>query len=241
MNSDIGIVIQLALVLTLSLTTSSADAALPGALLKSPYPGSRIIWQQKNNYIDNVYLLLSKPQSKDNIVHVDKTEKLQGALETVVFSHRESDSEIEIHESYRQALLKEGYTIRFICPPGCYPQNGQANWDDVMAKYVPPISDGVMPITNISYLAASKDNVTVMVLAGGATSGDPPVSVVATVVSKSVNSSGVEINKDFITASDIARGLQQDGRIALYGVYFDSGKAELKPQSRPLLNEIAQF
>lgn len=241
MNSAFGFITQLFGSFALFLSIYDACAALPSTFLKSPYPGSRIISQQKSTYIDNMYLLLSKPRSKNNTAYVEKVEKLRGSLDTTVFSHRDSDSEIEIHESYKQALLKEGYTLKFVCPPGCYSQEGEADWDYVMGKYAPPVGDGVMPITNISYLAASKDNVSVMILAGGATSADPPISVVATVMSKTIDLSQVEIQKDFVSAAAIGTRMQQEGRVPVYGVYFDTGKADLKPQSRPVLNEIARF
>jgi OmpA-OmpF porin, OOP family len=36
-------------------------------------------------------------------------------------------------------------------------------------------------------------------------------------------------------------GLQAEGKIALYGLYFDTGKAEVKPESKPQLEEIAKL
>ena len=36
---------------------------------------------------------------------------------------------------------------------------------------------------------------------------------------------------------DIARA----GRVAIYGIYFDFGKAEVKPESDPVLKEIAKL
>ncbi len=36
-------------------------------------------------------------------------------------------------------------------------------------------------------------------------------------------------------------GLQAEGKIALYGLYFDTGKAEVKPESKPQLEEMAKL
>jgi OmpA-OmpF porin, OOP family len=46
-----------------------------------------------------------------------------------------------------------------------------------------------------------------------------------------------------VTASleQIETGLQADGRVALYGLYFDTGKAEVKPESTAQLNEMAKL
>ena len=44
-----------------------------------------------------------------------------------------------------------------------------------------------------------------------------------------------------VDASALAKGLQAQGRIALYGVFFDTGKAELKPESKPQLDEMGKL
>lgn len=44
-----------------------------------------------------------------------------------------------------------------------------------------------------------------------------------------------------VSAEEIARGLGQTGRVALYGLLFDFNKATLQPGSKPTLDEIAKF
>lgn len=44
-----------------------------------------------------------------------------------------------------------------------------------------------------------------------------------------------------VNAAALAQGLQAQGRIALYGVFFDTGKAEIKPESRPQLDEMGRL
>jgi OmpA-OmpF porin, OOP family len=44
-----------------------------------------------------------------------------------------------------------------------------------------------------------------------------------------------------VSASDISKGLETSGRVAVYGILFDSNKADVKPQSRPALDEIAKY
>jgi len=41
-----------------------------------------------------------------------------------------------------------------------------------------------------------------------------------------------------VDAKAMAQGLQAEGRIALYGILFDTGKAELKPESNPQLEQM---
>ncbi len=40
-------------------------------------------------------------------------------------------------------------------------------------------------------------------------------------------------------AASMATGLGAKGSVALYGIYFDTGKSDLKPESEPTLKEIA--
>ncbi len=42
-------------------------------------------------------------------------------------------------------------------------------------------------------------------------------------------------------AAAMAKGLKTTGKIALYGIYFDTDKATLKPESDPTLSEIAKL
>jgi outer membrane protein OmpA-like peptidoglycan-associated protein len=39
----------------------------------------------------------------------------------------------------------------------------------------------------------------------------------------------------------MAKGLGETGHIALYGLYFDTDKAVIKPESRPTLDQIAKL
>ena len=43
-----------------------------------------------------------------------------------------------------------------------------------------------------------------------------------------------------VDAGAIGQGLKAEGKIALYGLFFDTGKSEIKPESQPQLAEMAQ-
>ena len=44
-----------------------------------------------------------------------------------------------------------------------------------------------------------------------------------------------------IDAAAMAKDISSTGRVALYGIYFDTDKADLKPESQPTLQEIAKL
>ncbi len=49
------------------------------------------------------------------------------------------------------------------------------------------------------------------------------------------------IENKMVDAAAMAKGLGDKGHIALYGIYFDTDKATLKPESKPTLDEIAKL
>jgi OmpA-OmpF porin, OOP family len=50
------------------------------------------------------------------------------------------------------------------------------------------------------------------------------------------------MNQDVVAdASSMAGAIRETGKVALYGIYFDSGKSILKPESQPALQEISKL
>jgi OmpA-OmpF porin, OOP family len=57
-----------------------------------------------------------------------------------------------------------------------------------------------------------------------------------------VKPKAMETDKVSITNADaMGKGLAAEGKIALYGVYFDTGKADIKPESKPQMEEMAKL
>jgi outer membrane protein OmpA-like peptidoglycan-associated protein len=52
---------------------------------------------------------------------------------------------------------------------------------------------------------------------------------------------GMEAKMVTINAEEMAQAIARDGSVALYGIYFDSGKADIKPESAETLEQIAKF
>lgn len=49
------------------------------------------------------------------------------------------------------------------------------------------------------------------------------------------------IQNKMVDAAAMAKGIGEAGHIALYGIYFDTDKAVIKPESRPTLEQIAKL
>ncbi|MBR1198706.1 OmpA family protein [Bradyrhizobium sp. AUGA SZCCT0240] len=49
------------------------------------------------------------------------------------------------------------------------------------------------------------------------------------------------IENKMVDATVMEKGLRETGRVALYGIYFDTDKAIIRPESRPTLEQIAKL
>ena len=43
------------------------------------------------------------------------------------------------------------------------------------------------------------------------------------------------------TADKLSQGINTQGKAAIYGIHFDTGKADVKPESEPVLKEVAKL
>jgi len=96
---------------------------------------------------------------------------------------------------------------------------------------------------DLSYLHARKrgPNGTVDVQIGTrlADSGDENVDGRVLQFVQIVESASIEQGKVSVNAAAIGSALQREGKIALYGIYFDTNQAVVKPESANTLKEMA--
>ncbi len=50
-----------------------------------------------------------------------------------------------------------------------------------------------------------------------------------------------QLETGLITAMDMLLEIEQNRHVAIYGIYFDFGKTDIKPESEPTLKEIAKL
>lgn len=58
---------------------------------------------------------------------------------------------------------------------------------------------------------------------------------------RSIKEAAMRQDVKAVTADDIKKGIADEGKIAIYGIYFDTDKATVKPESANSLKEIAGF
>lgn len=217
--------VLVALVVSLSLWAPSAPAAPKeptgdGKLVK-PYEGSTFDSQE-----DFGFMRIDLPAGpSDPKGGVTKYETLEGYVTFVEFrTDATRRSTLEMARNYAQALEGAGFKVLFTC----------SAQEKTCGKHsVKPILS--FPNGEEHYLlargsdAATGDRLTVAVRAAA-----KHYNQLIIVRHKAMDTGMVKVD-----AAAIGKGLAADGHLALYGIQFDFGKASLKPESTPVLAEVA--
>ncbi len=54
-----------------------------------------------------------------------------------------------------------------------------------------------------------------------------------------VETKAMQQNMVVVSASEMSKAIASTGKVAIYGIFFDTGKSEVKPESKPSLEQIA--
>lgn len=188
---------------------------------------------------------------------LDRTIAVQGEVAELFYVSPQGRTALEVQTNYINALTQAGAKMLFSCTHGqgsCPKRGGPAT--DMLLNYVVPQKQQV-DVRDAAYYAfgAQSSNLRLAVLQlvrAGVTSyitvysvdsppdskdfGGSAASYLQIVQPKSMDANKVTV----FDARQIASGLTAEGKIALYGIYFDTGKAELKPESRAQLEQMSK-
>ncbi len=170
---------------------------------------------------------------------------LEGRLARNLYAVPPGPSSAEVARNYRAELAEKGFTILFEGKPGelGYWMGtifGESGPGGQLLQYSPD---------QARYLAAEREAdgiktqlaIYVVEYADGMSSLMRPQKGQVLVRIDALESGALKQQMVVVSAAEIARGLDQSGKVALYGLNFDFNKATLQPTSRPTLDEIAKF
>ena len=167
-------------------------------------------------------------------------------------------SSLEVVRNYQQQARADGYAPVFECVgDACGAGSGQLKYSLVAAIMPPRFFDqigdssaaacGSYGVTAIRYaLMENKATGTTLAVAASnpeissAYCGDAFKNQLTVWVTR-VEPQAREQQMVALSASDMARSIDADGRVALYGIYFDTGKADIKPESKAALDQIGEL
>jgi len=193
--------------------------------LLSRYPGSVI-----NEYSQKEFDEFELPLSKLADGKYEKTQHLEGKVTAIYYVTPEGRSALEIYRNYDAALKSGGFQTLFSCAKTCgdVPPHGTYPIDDAFGNYS----------ADTRYLAAKlgRTQGDVYVALWVYDSGFDVKAFLAVIEMKPMQAGMVTVN-----AASLAGDISRTGHASVYGVYFDTAKADVKPESDAALSEIAKL
>lgn len=217
------------LVVFLSATPASAQGPdLEGSKdhpLISRYPGS-FITEYKQEDFDEFELPLGRLKDGKG----EKSQHLEGKITLILYQNPEGRSVLEIYRNYEGALRNAGFQVLFSCANVAQCGSGEFN------GFAGRLSQWWNEGDPIGYLSAKLSR----------PQGDVFVSLhvqpgqygtwLNVIETKPMEAGLVTIN-----AASLADDISRSGHVSVYGIYFDTAKADVKPESDATIKEIAKL
>ncbi len=200
--------------------------------LISRYPGSYI-----KDYLTKDFDEITLPLGKTSDLKFAKSLHLEGKITRIVYTPPPGRSVLEVFRNYQAALKKAAFEMLFTCgPQDCAgPGNSSARiYSD--GEY----DDYWGPDHGIHYVSAKlgrpEGDVYVSLLVDDQGGDFRPNTELYVIEVKPMESDLVTVN-----AASLASDINRTGHASVYGIYFDTGKADIKPESGATLNEIGKL
>ncbi len=157
--------------------------------------------------------------------------RLEGRITRIAYRTNPGPSILEVSRNFETQLAKAGFETLLACDTDAC--GGIPFTEAVEALPIPQMwVDGF----NYHYYAGRKTD-------GGR---ETYASVIVSennreILRSSPSPNSARSTNKMVDAAAMAKGLGETGHIALYGIYFDTDKAVIKPESRPTLEQIARL
>ncbi|HXW63933.1 MAG TPA: DUF4892 domain-containing protein, partial [Burkholderiaceae bacterium] len=222
---SIGTIAALSLFIAAVAPAVAADTDVAGSKdhpLISRYPGA-VITEYSTTEFDEYTLPLGKLDQD----HWAKSQHLEGKLTRIHYEVPHTRSTLEVFRNYQQALARAGFQALFTCSGAECGGGivGAVGW-----------CGGCSPRQLSTKLSRPEGDAYVSVHLEQDNSGTPIATQVDVIEIKPMESGLVAVNAESL-AGDITR----TGHASVYGILFDTGKADVKPESDATLKEIAKL
>ena len=197
--------------------------------LVSSYPGAAIAKREVKAF--DTYELITGPWGAKT---PPPTVHLEGKLTAIDYLYPRGRSTLEVTRNYESALKKAGFQIVFSCLQKECGSGIQKPWGL-------SILQAALPFGEMRYVAAKLPRaegdvyVALHVKQTGKGKADHHAYLVV-LETKPMQQGMVSVD-----AAALAHDISTSGHIAVYGVYFDTAKWDIKPESEQALTEIAKL
>jgi len=181
---------------------------------------------------------------------------VEGRVTKAIYVAPPGKSPLEVFRNHEQALAGAGFQRRFSCESQCGKLYSVMRRSDNYASglawangsVVNPggsrysLDAGVVSDADgrFWYGTLPRNGQEVHVLLYTAAASNETTNMAATYL-QIVEPKAMPTGQVKVDAKALEQGLKADGKIALYGLYFDTGKAEIKPESKDQLAEMAKL
>ncbi len=229
MKGNIGRV-GIAVLVVLAAASAQADEDVQGSAdhpLISRYPGSYISDYRVAEF-DEFTLPLGK--LKEDGTTYEKSRHVEGKITHIIYEPPEHRSILELYRNYEGALKNARFEVLFSCVngAGCGKGNptlwaaaGQENWPDLSRLLTARLArpEGDVYVSLLIWEWGLQNHIELYV----------------------IETKPMESGLITVDAAALAGDIERTGHSALYGIYFDTGKAELKPESDAAIQEVAKL
>ena len=222
----------LALVTSLSLQASPAAAQTRDVAGARDYPGiGRFGGSVITGYVVKDFDAARMQAAAFKDGQPADARRLEGRITRIAYRTNPGPSILEVSRNFETQLAKAGFKTLLACDTDACGAIPFTEAIDVL-----PVPQMWVDGFNYHYYAGRKED-------GGR---ETFASVVASQNNQDITAQltvaelGAIENK-MVDAAAMAKGLGETGHIALYGIYFDTDKAVIKPESRPTLEQIAKL
>ncbi|MFA6179177.1 MAG: OmpA family protein [Candidatus Methylopumilus sp.] len=198
------------------------------------YEGSKID-KYKQSEFDEVKLLKQIYDEKSKGLTPDNSLTLQGKSTLIRYTGPKGRSALEVASNYQSGLTSKGFQILYSCGNEACMVAG-SKWFNHLGEAVDTkgylYAKGVRHI--LAKLSRPQGDVYASITVGDSSEPTTLVNV--------VELKPMETNKiAFVDASKMQSDIDSNGKVALYGILFDTGSDKLKAESMTTLAEIAKL
>jgi len=200
-----------------------------GAILRAkdhplikPYPGSTGGIEEELQFDEATIPLGPAKDGK-----LTKSQRLEGKITKLYYGNPQARSVLELYRNYETAVKQGGFEMLFTCgPDDCGPQQN--------VRFPGWVRGNTWPYGRSRHLTARLSR----------PEGDAWVALEVSPGSTNilvVEVKPMETGMVTVNAAALAGDITRTGHVAVYGIYFDTGKADIKPESDPVLAEISKL
>lgn len=208
------------------------------------YDGSRIIRYEQREFAEVLLATRALRRADGTRLARDGATPVEGRHTRLTYQGPAGRSALEVIRNFQERLRGTGFELVFECAGGaCAEGNAADRFFAAVAGDSGMSTQFMDRVRHAVFRRAAPQGdawVSLTVTEFGGTATNPQVQPQAyiQVVEVRPMQTGQIV---FVDAAAMQRSIDQTGRVALYGILFDFDRADIRPESRPTLEEIARY